>query len=178
MAAERGSRPLTIGLVPTAVGGTGMAAWAPGCVLYDNMIRSALSAAACCTGAIIGGVLFYQGETDAVEEGAASIYPRNLAGFISGVRGELGGGRQLPIVCCAITGEEHRVPFREVVRRGILDEAGRTDGVACIDCAGLELRGDGLHLTASAQESVGAMLADALFPILDQGTLERMKVPS
>jgi sialate O-acetylesterase len=75
-----------VGLVICAHGGTSMEQWSPskkdegGKSLYGSMLRQVKLA-----GGNVAGVLWYQGESDAMA-GAAEAYPRVFADFIESVR--------------------------------------------------------------------------------------------
>ncbi len=81
-----------IGLVACAHGGTSMEQWNPskkeqgGNSLYGSMIRQVKEA-----GGKVRGVLWYQGESDALGQGEAwKAYPRVFADFIAAVRSDFG----------------------------------------------------------------------------------------
>jgi type 1 glutamine amidotransferase len=81
-----------VGLVACAHGGTSMEQWNPskkeqgGSSLYGSMIRQVKEA-----GGKVKGVLWYQGESDALGQGEASkAYPRVFADFIAAVRSDFG----------------------------------------------------------------------------------------
>jgi type 1 glutamine amidotransferase len=81
-----------VGLVACAHGGTSMEQWNPakkehgGNSLYGSMIRQLKEA-----GGKVKGVLWYQGESDALGQGEAwKVYPRAFADFIAAVRSDLG----------------------------------------------------------------------------------------
>src|SRR6185312_13619175 len=75
-----------IGLIICAHGGTSMEQWNPakkkdaGASLYGSMIRQVKLA-----GGKVAGVLWYQGESDAIG-GAAEVFPKVFAEFIAAVR--------------------------------------------------------------------------------------------
>lgn len=150
-----------------------MLAWtAPGGVLYQSMLKQAEASVS--WGAVMGGVLIYQGETDALQQDSAEAYAGELERLVIGCRWEF--GYHIPMVVCAITGESRRVPFKEAVRAAQLSAPGRFgSGVACVDCAGLELQEDGLHLSGQAQDVLGSKLAEALFEKMDPEVLAKLK---
>lgn len=77
-----------IGLVICAHGGTSMEQWNPskkkerGASLYGSMLRQVKLA-----GGKVAGVLWYQGESDAIG-GAADVFPKVFADFIAAVRSD------------------------------------------------------------------------------------------
>jgi len=84
------STGVPIGLVACAHGGTSMEQWNPakkgdgGHSLYGSMLRQIALA-----GSKVCGVLWYQGESDAMG-GAWKVYPSVMANFIASVRSDLG----------------------------------------------------------------------------------------
>lgn len=80
-----------IGLIPTALGGSGLEAWLPEELgdLYGNMLEILKSA-----GGFIRGMLWYQGCTDAAE-GRYEKYFERFSRFVSNVRRDI--DPQLPI---------------------------------------------------------------------------------
>lgn len=89
-AAEPESR---IGLIPCAVGGTGLPEWAPGGELYTNAVartREALKSGA------LRGILWHQGENE-VAYGGVETYGENFAALMSRMRADL-GAENVPLV--------------------------------------------------------------------------------
>ena len=80
-----------IGLVACAHGGTSMEQWNPakkgegGNSLYGSMLRQVQLA-----GGKVKGVLWYQGESDAIGGEAWKVYPKVFADFIAAVRSDFG----------------------------------------------------------------------------------------
>ena len=80
-----------VGLVATAHGGTSMEQWSPskkgeeGKSLYGSFLRQVKLA-----GGKVKGVLWYQGESDAMNPDATKIYAKTFADFIAAVRDDLG----------------------------------------------------------------------------------------
>ena len=84
-----------IGLIPTALGGSPLAAWDPGnapeeAYLYHNMLAMVQAA-----GGRVAGMLWYQGCSDANEQ-CASTYLMRFTRFVQAVRAQY--GEKLPII--------------------------------------------------------------------------------
>mmetsp|Transcript_4462 Transcript_4462/g.7187 ORF Transcript_4462/g.7187 Transcript_4462/m.7187 type:complete len:178 (-) Transcript_4462:1370-1903(-) len=103
------------------------------------------------------GMLWYQGESDSVDEVRAAAYGDRLGQFVNGVRE--GVTSDLPIVLCAITGNEDRVPYKNQVRKHQFEAENIHENLRVFDTAGMELQDDGLHLTGNALIQLGADLA-------------------
>ncbi|KAJ9567451.1 hypothetical protein OSB04_003417, partial [Centaurea solstitialis] len=151
-----------IGLVPCAIGGprgTKISQWRKGGLLYNQLMRRANAARR--SGGSVLAVLWFQGESDTVEEMDANMYKRRLANLFSSLRADL-GSPLLPIVHVAIASGQGSLV--ESVRKAQL--ATKIRKVRCVDAKGLGLLEDNLHLSTPAQVRLGGMLADALFKMI------------
>jgi len=149
-----------IGLVPTAHGGTSMAQWDPakkgegGNSLYGSMLRQIKLA-----GGKVRGILWYQGESDAMGE-AAKVYPKVFTDFIAAVRNDL-GQPELPFYFVQIgrfiVGADLNKGWNAVqdAQRQLVDKVLNTAVVASVD---LELD-DLIHVGTSGQKRLGKRLA-------------------
>lgn len=155
------SEGVPVGLLPAAHGGTSMAQWAPSPVhrahesLYASMLAGVQAA-----GGRVAGVLWYQGEADAVSLASAEFEER-LAALVATVRSDL-GRPDLPFfhvqlgrfVGDAMTGVEHHwSAIREVQRRAA---PLAVDGV--VTAIDLDLH-DAVHLRAAELRRLGRRLA-------------------
>lgn len=152
-----------IGLVPCAVGGTGISQWARGGVLYSRLVKRALASVK--GGGSIQALIWYQGERDALFRGGAVEYQRRLEKFFSDVRADL-QSPMLPIIQVVIASGEG--PYIETVRQAQLG----IDllNVKNVDAMGLPLEPDHLHLTTPAQVALGERLASAFLQFLPTQT--------
>ncbi|KAF8024567.1 hypothetical protein BT93_F1670 [Corymbia citriodora subsp. variegata] len=144
----------SVGLVPCAIGGTRISEWERGTFLYDQLIKRARAATN--EGATIRALLWYQGESDAVEKSDAVQYKGRLEKFFSDVRTDL-QWPELPIFQVAIASGQG--PFTDTVRKVQLGLD--LPNVRTVDAKGLPLGPDWLHLTTPAQVRLGQMLTDA-----------------
>lgn len=76
-----------VGLVPCAVGGTKITQWERGAGLYRKMVDRAKAAMK--EGGVIKGVLWYQGESDTVQEADADSYKINMERLVRDLRLDL-----------------------------------------------------------------------------------------
>ncbi|XP_049368690.1 probable carbohydrate esterase At4g34215 [Solanum verrucosum] len=143
-----------IGLVPCAIGGTSIDKWSQGSRLYNDMIKRARIALQ--DGGTIQGILWYQGERDALTLKKAKSYKRKLENFFGDVRNDL-NSPLLPIFQVALASGEG--PFMEEVREAQLGI--NLANVITVDALGLPVEQDALHLTTQAQVQLGYKLADA-----------------
>lgn len=158
---ERLASP-SIGLIPCAWGGAGIDTLGPGTPLYRNAIARARAAAKC---GILSGVLWHQGETDALDEQLAVAHAGKLATLISQLRSDL-AAPDLPFLIgdLAHFGDEGREPDavarRRRVRSGLRWVATDTDHAGFVestDLAGV----DGVHFSRAALIEFGHRYADA-----------------
>ncbi|XP_055821001.1 probable carbohydrate esterase At4g34215 [Solanum dulcamara] len=143
-----------IGLVPCAIGGTNITQWVRGGWLYNEMIRR--TKVALQGGGTIRGMLWYQGESDAIDFEDAKLYKGRLKKFFKNVRMDL-ELPTLPIVQVALATAPG--PYMEVIRKAQLGI--NLPNVRCVDAKGLPIGPDFLHLTTPAQVQLGKMLAHA-----------------
>uniref|UniRef100_A0A5B7C9U5 Sialate O-acetylesterase domain-containing protein n=1 Tax=Davidia involucrata TaxID=16924 RepID=A0A5B7C9U5_DAVIN len=143
-----------LGLVPCAVGGTGISKWSRGTSLYNDLVRRA--EVALLDGGTIRGILWYQGENDTISRIDADLYKQRLEKFFLDLRTDL-QSPLLPIFQVALASGQG--PFKETVREAQLGI--NLPNVICVDAKGLPLEPDGLHLSTRAQVRLGEMLADA-----------------
>ena len=148
-----------IGLVPVAHGGTSLEQWSPakkdegGNSLYGSMLRQIKLA-----GNRVTGVLWYQGESDAMG-GGADAYAKNFADFIAAVRSDL-NQPELPFYYVQIGRfiNNHDPKGWNTVQdaqRRLPERVPHTAVIAVLD---LELD-DGIHVGTQGQKRAGNRLA-------------------
>lgn len=76
-----------VGLVPCAIGGTNITEWARGGRLYNQLIQRAEAALE--SGGVIKGLLWYQGESDTVNQEDVELFKRRSETFFDRVRSDL-----------------------------------------------------------------------------------------
>lgn len=147
-----------IGLVPCAWGGSAIAEWERGEVLYDRMIER--TKAAMQSGGALKAVLWYQGESDADRKSRAEHYEQKLITFFNNVRADL-QSPDLPIFQVAIYWPKAAHPeLVEQVRHAQKAVCDQIKHVYLVDAFGLPMLSDGIHLTTEAQTKVGLMLME------------------
>ncbi|KAI3758860.1 hypothetical protein L6452_06432 [Arctium lappa] len=145
-----------VGLVPCAIGGSGIEEWSRGGRLYDGLMRRA-GVAVEGGGGKIRAVLWFQGERDTVNRSDAESYKEKLQRLFMDLRADL-NSPLLPVIQVALaSGEGAYVEMVREAQHGI-----ELPNVITVDAKGLELQPDGLHLSTRAQLRVGEMLAHAI----------------
>jgi hypothetical protein len=153
---------LTVGLIPCAWGGAGIDALGPDTPLYDNAVKRARIAA---RRGCLAGVLWHQGETDALEETPARKHAGKLSTLIAQLRRDL-GDTELPFLIgdLAEFGDEKRSPEavarRARVRSGLRQVAADAGDAAFVESHGLT-GVDAVHFNRASLIEFGGRFAEA-----------------
>ena len=150
----------TVGLIPCAVGGTGIDRWVPGGDLFKKAVSRAHRAEK--DGQIIG-ILWHQGEHDASRKERADTYERKLESVVDGFRRELGS--EVPFIAGGL-GEylpDHRsrkgepdIPFSREVREATRRVMDRMPRCGFASSTGItETIGDTLHFSTPSLRAFG-----------------------
>jgi len=151
-----------IGLIPGAWGGAGIDALGPGTPLYENALHRARQAI---RHGQLAGVLWHQGETDALREPLARSHAGKLARLIDRLREEL-GAPELPVLIgdLAPFGDSRRKPEavarRALVRAGLRQVAAEDRRAAFVESEGLS-GSDGVHFNRDSLVEFGHRYARA-----------------
>jgi hypothetical protein len=156
---------ITVGLVPTACGGSPIASWQPGGIHdqtnshpYDDALartRRALEDGE------LHGILWHQGESDANPK-LAEVYGEKLTELIARFRKEL-ASPQVPFVIGQLGEFPHR-PWSEgyrLVDAAQQEVAKSVPGVAFVSSKDLTHRGDNLHFDSASLREFGRRYAAA-----------------
>ncbi len=153
-----------VGLIPCAVGGTSLAQWDPGKRADSKSLYGAMLAKVKASGAKVAGVLWYQGEADAVggAESAAS-YGKRFEAFIAAVRADL-GNPELPFVFAQLSRyvtsrAEWNDPWNMVQEAQRVLPA-RVPRTACVSTIDLSLD-DPIHVSTDGERRLGRRMARA-----------------
>lgn len=155
----------TIGLVPTAVGGSPITSWEPGALdpatrthPYDDAIARARAAMRSGT---LKGILWHQGESDS-HEPASALYEGRLRALIERFRSDL-GAPELPFIMGQL-GKFEKGPWsaaRERVDAAHRAVASQMRNVVFVSSEGLTDRGDTTHFDAASAREFGRRYAKA-----------------
>jgi hypothetical protein len=162
-----------IGLIPAAVGGSPITAWAPGvryaetgAYPYDDAIRRARIAM---RDGELKAILWHQGESDANAQ-AAPLYAERLRALVERFRADL-GVPDLPVIVGQIGRFEGKPwsPSHEMVDAAHRALPSGLPNVRYVSADGLAHKGDTLHFSAPAARELGRRYAEAYL------TLERVR---
>lgn len=158
---------VTIGLVPTAVGGTPLSRWSKGGDLYENAVHRAKEAVKHGT---LAGVIWHQGESDTGSKDKADSYGERLAKMIADLRSDL-GSPNLPFVVGEL-GQFviHRtngkpIPLAKVVDAALQDIPNHVADTGCASSKGLKDKGDQLHFNSPSQREFGRRYAEIMWKL-------------
>lgn len=162
---------IVIGLIPCAVGGSGIDAWVPGAYFadtnthpYDDALARARQAGT------LAGIIWHQGETDSSPE-KSQVYASKLAALITRFRADL-QAPALPFVAGQLPafqftkvspdGTTRPNPSAERVNTAVAALAKTVPHYAYISAAGTADRGDHLHFDARSARLLGQRYAQAM----------------
>jgi len=160
---------VTIGLIPCAVGGSGIAAWAPGAYFadtkthpYDDALARARTALATGT---LAGIIWHQGESDTSPEKSVDYAPK-ITTLIAQLRADLHAPNvpfvagQLPLFPQGTTDAGGVARINVALTSLSLTEV--VPHYAVVPATGTTDRGDHLHLDAASARLMGQRYAEAM----------------
>ena len=150
-----------IGLIPTAVGGTGIVSWLPGGVdkwvdtmhPYDDAIKLAKEAQK--SGKIVA-ILWHQGETDAMEQ--TPDYKEKLRQVVCNFRRDLDLDDTVPFIAGNMASfyDKNIADHIDIVDNAIRELSEELPAFYTVDTKDLNHRGDKLHFDAESLHILGA----------------------
>lgn len=148
-----------VGLIPCAVGGTPLSRWEPGGDLYQN---AAVTAIAACKAGALRGILWHQGESDALEQELAATYFARFSAMATALRAEL-GGQQVPLMVGELghflSGEE-RFGHPSLINQALSRASLALPLCGLVTSEGLADDGDRVHFSAAALRELGRRYAE------------------
>ena len=155
-----------IGLVPCAVGGTPLSRWQKGADLYEQALKRIRAAQ---KAGIVRGVLWHQGENDALDLQQAESYGRRLAEMVNDLRQDTGNS-QLPFVAGTLgdflSDDAAGNPSHwRTVNAQLLLLPGLTARTAIVDASGLKPKSDGVHFDTPSLRTLGERYATAMLKL-------------
>lgn len=149
-----------VGLIPCADGGTKLAEWMPGEILYDHAVMMAGLAARTAT---IEGILWHQGGSDCATDEDVDAYAENFTKMITALRAALGG--DLPLMIGEVPeltderwGMRERAPRLNAIFKTLAE---KLPNAALVPAADLALKPDGLHFNSVSLRLLGSRYASA-----------------
>ncbi len=145
-----------LGLVPSAVGGTPLSRWMPGCDLYENALANAHRALA---DGELKAILWHQGEADAQDSELAESYGQRLSTMVAALRTAL-DAPTVPFIAGGLG--DFLADHATCIHYKIVNEALQNLALpACgfASASGLEHLGDGIHFSSGALREFGRRYA-------------------
>ncbi|UCH10002.1 MAG: sialate O-acetylesterase [Fidelibacterota bacterium] len=154
----------TIGLIPCAMGGSTLAQWQKGRELYDATVsraRVAMEAGRLC------GMLWHQGESDAMRADAARNYGRELSQLIRDLRQDL-ECPDLPVVVGQLgdfLAQQADRKWHGLVNKALSELPTAISNCACAAATGLGHNAHDLHFDAAGSRELGRRFALAMLAL-------------
>lgn len=145
-----------IGLIPSAVGGTPLSRWMPGCDLYENALAHARQAS---EHGSLKAILWHQGEADAQDIELAQSYGQRLSEMVAALRAAL-TAPDVPFICGGLGDflTDHATCVHYImVNEALQNLSAPPCGFA--SAAGLGHLGDGIHFSSIALREFGRRYA-------------------
>jgi len=153
-ASMKAAKGADVGLVPCAMGGTGIDKWRPGEKLFTNAVvrtRQALEL----SGGRLRAILWHQGESDCAPKLIAA-YPEKLRALVAAFRRELG---DVPFVAGELGRQlKHADAFNRMLHETLAD----IPDSACVSSEGLVPKADNLHFDTPSLRTFGLRYADTM----------------
>lgn len=145
-----------VGLIPCADGGTSIAQWQPGTLLYDHALMQAGLAGRTSR---LKGILWHQGETDCASAADFDAYPERFCTMVSAFRESL-GMPELPILMGEISEtipDRWNIPRERCARfnRLLVQLAQTVPNCILVKAADLHFKEDGVHFDSRSQRILG-----------------------
>jgi hypothetical protein len=154
----------TIGLVPTAFGGSQIAEWAKGAKHYDNAIERAQAALEVGT---LAGILWHQGESDSNPE-RAPLYQAKLDELVGNFRRDL-SVPEVPFICGTLADTQTSAEAGKV-NAALRNLPQRVGDAACVEAKGLTMAKDNIHFDAASYREFGRRYAAAWLELTSAAT--------
>ena len=149
---------VTIGLIPSAVGGTPIARWQKGADLYEAALKRARAAA---PHGVFQGILWHQGEADSGKEETAKIYAAKLDAMIAAWRKDL-EQPNLPVVVGQLGEFFAGGAGLKLVRETLQTLPDRVPHTGYAPATELNHKGDKVHFDAASYREFGQRYAAAM----------------
>ena len=154
---------ITIGLIPTAVGGSSIDYWVAGSLYpptkthpYDDMMRRAREAMQKGT---LKGILWHQGESDSDTKEAVKDYPQKFETMLGKLQEDL-GLESLPVVMGEIGYFYYtKAKFAEEMNTVIRGIADSDPCIGLVTSQGLAHKGDSTHFDSNSYHALGIRYA-------------------
>ena len=159
-----------IGLIPCADGGTKLAEWQPGELLYDNAVSVARLAKRTSE---IAGILWHQGESDSSSAENAALYRERFLNMLTSLIKDLDLPADIPVIIGALG------DFVEVYKGGSYIYCAKINETlealasalprgGFVSAKGLTAKEDGIHFNSASYREFGKRYFKAYLGVLEK----------
>ena len=150
---------ITVGLVPLSVGGTQISEWMKGSALYS---RTMSAVAVARQHGVIKGILWHQGEHDAIFQYTALQYDQNLETLIDQIRVDLGDVNLPFLVAGLVKGISQNKNHSQyaLVQERLKQVGTQFYNTAYVPTNDIPEKGDNLHFSSDGQRILGQRYAE------------------
>lgn len=154
-----------VGLIPCADGGTKLAQWMPGEVLFEHAVMMAQLAMRTSR---FGGIIWHQGESDSVR-GNIEEYHQNLIIMMRALRERL-NAEHLPLILGELSVDTDREKWKlgdwpEKVNAALYQISTVLPNCAVASAKGLTIKPDGIHFDAKGCREFGRRYAECFISV-------------
>ncbi len=146
---------VTVGLIPSAVSGTGIELWQPGRKYYEEAVRRTKIAMKSGT---LKGILWHQGEANSKTKEKAEGYEAALARVVEGFRRDL-NAPDVPFIAGTLgdflVEQKGQVTLSPLINEQIVALADKLPRMGIVSTAGLAPGEDNLHFNAGSLRKMG-----------------------
>lgn len=156
-----------IGMIPCADGGTRVHQWMPGENLYDHAVMMTGLAKRISE---FSGIIWHQGESDCNGDDLG-LYQERLYTVLTTIRKDL-GDENIPLVIGEISTKidapRHALLQDKLAQMNLIlhETAEKLPMCRIVETTDLELKDDGIHFTAAAQEILGIRYAEKMLEMV------------
>jgi len=145
-----------VGLIPSAVGGTPLSRWTPGCDLYEDALVNARQAL---EHGSLKAILWHQGEADAQDIELAQSYGQRIGEMVAALRAAL-AAPEVPFISGGLGDflADHATCVHYLTVNGALQNLA-VPRCGFASASGLDHLGDGIHFSSAALREFGRRYA-------------------
>ena len=159
-----------IGLIPCADGGTRLAEWQPGEILYDHAVMQARLAQ---RSSEIVGILWHQGESDSDTIENVNAYREKFLRMISALIKDLSLPSDIPVVIGELGDfvgayKDGMLPYSKEINAVLTEISDDFDNIAIASAQGLTCKDDGIHFNSASYRILGVRYFESYLSIVEQ----------
>ncbi len=159
-----------IGLIPCADGGTCLAEWQPGEILYDHAVMQAKLAQ---RSSKIVGILWHQGESDSDTMENVTAYREKFLRMLSSLIKDLSLPSDIPVIIGELGDfvgayKDGMLPYSKEINAVLTKLSDDFDNIAIASAQGLTCKDDGIHFNSTSYRILGVRYFESYLSIVEQ----------